>query len=149
MAAAAPDNGINPALGVRFDVTIDGVDIGSFTGCEGLQAEYEIYEYVEGGENGYVHRLPGRMKFISIKLSRALDAGSQGLAEWFSSTRESVSRKTGTIIAQDSHGKEIARWNLRDVVPVKWTGPTFASDGNAIAKESLELAHNGFAMVVS
>jgi phage tail-like protein len=149
MTAASPGGEAHPALGLRFDVTIDVVDIGSFTGCEGLQAEYELFEYTEGGENAYIHRLPGRLKYSNVKLSRPLDANSRGLAEWFSQTVDTISRKPATIAALDSFGREVARWNLRDVVPVKWTGPTFASDGNAIAKETLELAHNGFEMVVA
>ena len=49
-----------PALSVRFTVSIDGYgSLGSWTKCEGLAVEYEVFEYQEGGWNDYVHRLPG------------------------------------------------------------------------------------------
>jgi phage tail-like protein len=146
---ANPGTEVIPAVGIRFDVTIDTIEIGSFAGCEGLEAEYEIFEYQEGGENAFTHRMPGRLKYSNIKLSRALDKNSKGLAGWFAEVAITVARKTATIKALDPHGIEVARWDLREVIPVKWSGPQFAADGTAVAKETLELAHNGFSMVVA
>jgi phage tail-like protein len=134
----------DPALGLRFEVTIDGVDIGSFTACEGLGAEYEVFEYQEGGQNGYVHRLPGRLKYSNIKLTRPVDESSGRLAGWFSGLQRSVERCTASITALDSRGSRIAQWNIVGLYPARWTGPTFSADGASVAKESLELSHNGF-----
>jgi phage tail-like protein len=138
----------DPATGLRFVVKVDGVDIGSFTGCEGLGAEYEVFEYMEGGENGYVHRLPGRLKFTPVKLTRPVDersgSASGGLAAWFSQLKDQVDRKTASITAVDARGKQIAQWNLVGVYPSRWTGPSLSSDGNNVPKESIELAHHGF-----
>jgi phage tail-like protein len=134
----------DPATGSRFEVTIDGVDIGSFTGCEGLGAEYEVFEYQEGGQNAFVHRLPGRLKYSTVRLTRPIDEGSGRLAAWFSSFQQSVERKTASITAYDAQRNRIAQWNLVGVYPARWSGPGFSSDGNAVVKETLELAHNGF-----
>lgn len=139
----------DPAIGLRFDVTVDGVALGSFTACEGLGAEYEITSYEEGGLNGYVHQLPGRLKYQNVKLSRAVDQDSGRLASWFSSLQRSVKRRTASIVACDGKGAAIVRWNLVDVYPARWTGPSFSSDGNSIAKETLELVHNGFTVGAS
>jgi phage tail-like protein len=138
----------DPAIGLRFEVIVDGVDIGSFTGCDGLGAEYEVFEYQEGGENTYVHRIPGRLKYTPVKLTRPLDSRSGsaagGLATWFSQLKTSVKRKTASITALDARGNKIAQWHLVDVYPSRWTGPTLAADANSVPKETLELAHNGF-----
>jgi phage tail-like protein len=138
----------DPATAWRFEVKIDGEEIGSFTGCDGLNAEYEVFEYQEGGENGYVHRLPGQLKYANVKLTRPVDAKSDGssggLAAWFSRLKSSVTRRTASITAYDGKGQKIAQWNLVDVYPARWTGPSFAADGNTVPKETLELAHNGF-----
>jgi phage tail-like protein len=139
----------DPGTGLRFEVSFDaGVEIGSFTACEGLGAEYEVFEYQEGGENGYVHRLPGRLKFPPIKLTRPLDKKSRfdsgGLAAWFSQLKNQVTRRTAVISARDARGNVIAQWNLIDVYPSRWTGPSLSSDGNTVPKETLELVHNGF-----
>jgi phage tail-like protein len=146
-------NDPDPATGFRFSVSFGtsqgDYDIGSFTSCEGLGAEYEIFEYQEGGENGYVHRIPGRLKFTPIKLSRPVDAksgssASSGLAAWFSDLKNHVRRTTAAITAFDARGNQIAQWNLVGVYPSRWTGPSLAADGNSVPKETLELAHDGF-----
>lgn len=127
-----------------FEVRIDGVQFGSFTGCEGLSAEYDITEYQEGGENDFVHRIPGRLKYPTIKLTRPLNAESKNLATWFASYRDSVSRRTGAITAYDSNGDAVSTWELDEVCPVRWSGPNLSVDQGAPATETLELAHNGF-----
>lgn len=134
----------DPATGLRFEVKIDDVEIGSFTGCEGLGAEYEVFEYQEGGQNAYVHRLPGRLKYSTIRLTRPVDENSGQLAAWFSALQQSVRRHTASITAFDAQRNQIAQWNLAGLYPARWTGPSFSSDGNSVAKETLELAHNGF-----
>jgi phage tail-like protein len=141
----------DPVAGLHFEVTVDGVNIGCFTGCDGLGAEYEVFEYQEGGENGYVHRIPGRLKFTPIKLTRPVDAlssssagGRPSLAAWFSKQRRAVDRTTASITALDARGQTVAQWQLVGVYPSRWTGPTLAADGNTVPKETLELAHNGF-----
>ena len=142
----------DPATQFRFLVTIDGKDIGDFTALEGLSAEYNVMPYAEGGENGFEHRLPGQLKYSTIKLSRPLDAKSTrqggGLAAWFTTLGQSNSRssaaRTAAITAFDAAGVQVARWNLFNAYPFRWTGPSFSSDGNGVAKETLELAHHGF-----
>ena len=143
---------MDPAAQFRFVVTIDGKEIGDFTALEGLSAEYNVMQYAEGGENGFEHRLPGQLKYSTIKLSRALDEKSArnggGLASWFTTLGQSASRsqatRTAAITAFDATGEQIASWNLVDAYPFRWTGPSFSADGNSVAKETLELAHHGF-----
>lgn len=137
---ASPD----PALDIRFDVVIDGLAIGSFTGCEGLTAEYEVFEHAEGGQNEFVHRMPGRLKYQNITLTRPVDEDSGTLAGWFTSLARAVERKTASITVFDGNRRPISTWNLQGVWPVKYTGPSLSVDGGAVATETLELAHHGF-----
>ncbi len=134
----------DPAVSILFEVKIDGVEIGSFTGCEGLVAEYEVYEYQEGGNNAFVHRMPGRLKYPNVKLTRAVDRDSGKLAAWFTSLEQAVQRKTAKVTAYDGNRKAIATWSLTEVWPVKYSGPSLAADGSGAASETLELAHHGF-----
>jgi len=141
---SADPAGADPATGARFDVTIDDVDIGSFTSCDGLGAEFDVFDYEEGGQNGYVHRLPGRLRYTNIRLTRPVDGSSANLAAWFSSLRQSVKTHTGSITALDPKGGVIAKWQLLGLYPARWTGPSFSAEGNGVAQETLELAHDGF-----
>ena len=133
----------DPIVSLNFNVVIDGVSLGSFTGCEGLGAEYEVMPYEEGGQMGTVYQLPGRKKYTNVKLSRAFDADSSGLATWFSNFRANQ-RTTATITALTPNRKQVGQWSLQGVFPVRWSGPQFKADGSAIATETLELAHTGF-----
>ena len=132
------------ALSPRFTVSIDGIDLGTWTKCEGLSVEYEVFEYQEGGFNDYVHRLPGRRKYPNVKLTRPLDQDSPTIVQWVSQMVTKVERKHAEITVLDANGAVVCRWNLTDVCPVKWTGPTLDATGNQVATETLELSHNGF-----
>jgi phage tail-like protein len=101
-------------------------------------------EYTEGGENSYVHKLPGRMKYTAIKLSRPVDVSTSKIAAWFTSMKQEVKRSTASITVYDGNKKTIAKWSFDGVFPLRWTGPSLSADGNQVAKETLELAHNGF-----
>ncbi len=132
------------AIASLFYVTVDAMDIGAWTECSGLAASYEVEEYVEGGQNSFVHKLPGRLKYDNIKLKRQLDADSAKVARWFSSLQQSGSRSTASITAYDGDLEVVASWSLVDVIPVRWTGPSLSADGGKVGSEELELAHHGF-----
>lgn len=135
----------DPALSLRFTVTIDGHgSLGNWTKCEGLTVEYDVHEYSEGGLNAFVHRLPGRAKYQNVKLTRPIDATSAAVLGWVASIQAVGSRVTAQIAVVDPEGKPVAFWNLLDVFPVRWTGPNLDIDTAQVATESLELAHNGF-----
>ncbi len=139
------DQSLPIAQSLRFRVKLDGAgDLGDWSKCDGLAVEYEVVEYKEGGENGYIHRIPGRAKYQTIKLTRPLNKDSKKVTTWIASMKVAVKRETAEISALDSEGKPIATWNLDGVYPVKWSGPSLDVSSNQVATESLELSHNGF-----
>jgi phage tail-like protein len=135
----------DPALGLRFKVTIDGqIELGNWQKCDGLNVEYDIQEYREGGQNGFVHRLPGRAKYENVKLTRPVDSATKSVATWLASVQRGVSRGTAQITVLDPSGEQVAEWVLADVFPARWSGPSLDVNGNQVAMETLELVHNGF-----
>jgi phage tail-like protein len=135
----------DPALGMRFKVTIDGQhELGNWQKCDGLNVEYDITEYREGGQNGYVHRLPGRAMYDNVKLTRPVDASTGAVARWLASVQSNLSRGTAQITVLDPTGEPVTEWVLSGVFPARWTGPTLDVNGNQVAMETLELSHNGF-----
>lgn len=135
----------DPLAAFTFTVSIDGAgDLGRWTKCEGLSVEYDIHEYKEGGQNGFVHRLPGRAKYQNIKLTRYVDASSMKVAAWMASIQAAVRRQTAQIAVLDTTGAAVAVYDLLEVFPVRWTGPSLDVGSSGAATETLELAHNGF-----
>ncbi|MGH3815041.1 MAG: phage tail protein [Pseudonocardiaceae bacterium] len=140
----------DPAVSVRFAVKLDSMELGEFNSCEGLGCEVVIEQREEGGNNGFVWQLPTRIKYPNIKLSRPLTKKTETVAKWFaqavqgSGARTAEGTKTGEIRALTGDGDVVAIWELLDVVPVRWTGPSLNLESPKVATETIEIAHHGF-----
>jgi len=135
-----------PLQSGRFLVEIGSEVVANFQECSGLTVEVEIQEYVEGGNNEFIHKLPGRMKFTNITLKRGVTDNKQ-----FSSWRPkveggkiTVERKNISIILFSHSGETVKTWEVTDAYPVKWTGPDMRASSMDVAIETLELAHQGW-----
>jgi phage tail-like protein len=134
----------DPAVAYMFKVKIDGQDLGLWNGFEGLGMETVIEAREEGGNNQFIHQLPGRLKYTNVKISRPVGPDSNKVAKWLSDMAVAVKRTTAVISALGPDNKEMVSWSLDGVVPVRWTGPAFNVDNAKVAMETLELAYHGF-----
>jgi phage tail-like protein len=137
----------DPAVTVCFMVELDHpekLQLGTFTQCDGLSCEVTVEQREEGGNNLFVHQLPGRIKYSNIKLTRPVNDHSKHVAQWISGMAHKVVRSTASITAMTADGVKVASWSLTGVIPVKWTGPQLSVDSPKVATETLELAHHGF-----
>lgn len=141
MAASDPRE---PALALRFSVTIGSYTIERFTQVDGLTAEWEVEEFREGGQGGFVHRLPKGLKHTNVRMIRPIDRDSAQIAAWFTRTSQRLERHEATIAAYDGNRREVARWELAGAWPLKYTGPSLLSTAALAATETLEIAHTGF-----
>jgi phage tail-like protein len=130
----------------RFYVEISGIPQAVFTEVSGLQAETMIFEYEEGGNNGFVHRLPGLTKVSNLTLKRGLAASHEFFKWYLEIARGKISRRNVTVVMYDAKGEVLARWDLINAYPIKWIGPQLTSANAALAIETLELAHDGLAL---
>lgn len=135
---------LEPALSLRFTVDIAGQLFERFTACEGLTGEWEVEEYREGGTFGHVHRLPLRLTWTNVKLTRPVDRQTSALAAWFASVQGAAGRRPAVITAYDGNAGAVALWELAGAWPIRYTGPQLSADGTTAATETLELAHDGF-----
>jgi phage tail-like protein len=134
-----------------FLFEVDGVQIGVFAEVTGLEVRVDVATYREGGENGFVHKLPGRMNWPHIVLKRGV-TDSDALFSWvnktagsgFADNQNKVTRSTGAITVIGSDGSRLRSWDLQGVFAVRWTGPRFNAGGSDSLDEELELAHHGF-----
>lgn len=129
----------------RFYVDIGGVGKAMFTELGGLQIETEVKEYAEGGLNEFVHRLPGRTRVGNLTLKRGM-AQDDRLLHWYLRVVSGrVERHNVTVQVFGVDGSRLFRWDFKDAYPVKWIGPQLSASGNALAIDTLELAHGGLA----
>jgi phage tail-like protein len=130
-----------------FAVEIQGVNLGFFKKCSGVESETETIEFKEAMKNGQImiRQLPGPQKFSKITLERRIDT-SKALWEWRRQVLEGdvdSARKEGSIVLYDSTQTEVARWNFEAGWPCKWTGAELDAGGSDVATESVEIAHEG------
>jgi phage tail-like protein len=136
-----------PLPDFRFLVEFGGTVQAVFHECSGLKTEIEVFEYQEGGENRYTHKLPGRRKFTNIVLKRGM-TDSLDFWNWLNEVvaGNTKQRRNVSIILLDETHQSGMRWEVKRAFPVKWEGPAMKADGKAITVETLELAHYGFTM---
>lgn len=134
----------DPAVAYMFKVKIDNQDLGLWNSFEGLGMETVIEAREEGGNNQFIHQLPGRLKYTNVKISRPVGPDSSKVAKWLSDMAVAVKRTTALITALGPDNNEIVSWSLDGVVPVRWTGPAFNVESAKVATETLELAYHGF-----
>jgi phage tail-like protein len=133
-----------PAVSVRFLVSIDKNQLGYFNSCEGLGCEIVVEKHEEGGNNGMVWQLPTRIVYPTIKLTRPVTKDTAMITKWIASLVTGLAPTTGSITAMTGDGDKVAVWNLLDVIPVRWTGPILSPESPKVATETLEIAHHGF-----
>ena len=131
-------------VALYFKVRIDSVDLGAFTSCDGLSMDVETEDRIEGGNNGFVLKLPVRIKYSNIKFTRPVGPESMKVARWLAKLATGVKRTNAHIVALTPAGKPLMTWSVLGVIPVKWQGPSFSAESAKVAQETLEIAHNGF-----
>jgi phage tail-like protein len=138
-AASMPD----PVGELRFQVTIDDAVIGAFSECTGLTVEYDVFEYQEGGEQRYVHKFRGGLKYPNLVLKRGVTYEDE-LLQWFFDRSDREGRGNITLDLLGDDGEIVRTWSFAEAFPVKWTGPSFNAKSTNVATETLEIAHHGF-----
>jgi phage tail-like protein len=139
-------------LAMRFTVEVNGVDLGRWMSCKGLQADFKPQRFREQGNPSFDKILFGEVSYPPIKLERAMSKVDSGLLQtWLRTELRSwlVSETTyagggASITLLDTAGEPVYTWKLRGVYPSAWIGPSLVANQSAVAIETLELAHEGF-----
>lgn len=121
---------------------------GQFSDVTGLGAQLEVLPHPEGGRNDYVHQLPVRHSYTKIVLSRGV-VRDPGLFVWYQAglTQSIGARRDGAIILLTPLGVPAVGWIFRGGLACGWRGPELKATGNAVAVESIEIAHEGLLQV--
>ena len=139
------------ATQASFLFEVDGVQIGHFSEVSGLQVEVGVETLEEGGENGFVHKFPGRMTWPNVVFKRGLTKSNSLFAwlnhssgEGFAGKGNKLKRSTAAVTLVSGKGTRLRSWEFEGAFPVRWSGPTFAAGSTDGATDELEIAHHGF-----
>ena len=136
---------VDPFLNFNFRVEIAGLQVAAFQECSGLESAIDVIEHREGG--GPIRKLPGNTKFTNIVLKRGVTVDRELYDLHLRCVDGRIERKSGSIILMDRADQEVARWNFEQAWPARWVGPSLTAEGNDVAIETLELAHEGIRRV--
>jgi phage tail-like protein len=141
-------------VNMRFHVVVDGIDLGGWKSCTGLNVKFGNKQVWSGGTYDHMTLLPEKVTYTEVVLQRAMTAQGSARVQRFLSTvvdewvngrgARQYSGRTARITLLDAHNGALASWALRNVYPAEWSGPNLDATGNAIAIETLKFAHEGF-----
>jgi phage tail-like protein len=130
------------------DISQNTSFLGIFKGLSGLEVNFDVLEYREGGNNDFVHRLPGRMTYPNLVLSWGIIANDESLLKWFMATHQQAQLQEIKLTLgarQADVSNDIRKFVFTDAFPVRWSGPVLhanAADPETWG-ETLEIAHSG------
>ncbi|WP_215225676.1 phage tail protein [Echinicola shivajiensis] len=133
-----------PLSKFHFSVEWGGTKIG-FTEVSGLDVETEIIEYRHGASPEYSKiKMPGMQKFSNITLKRGTFKSDNEYFEWYNTINlNKVDRRDITISLLNEEHEPVVSWKVKNAWPLKVQSTDLKGDGNEVAIESMELAHEG------
>ncbi|MEJ5053507.1 phage tail protein [Sphingobacterium sp. MYb382] len=144
MAGEAQDNRW-PSPKFYFQVKLGDTTEVAFQEVSGLETEAQIIEYRHGNSPAFsTIKMPGSKKVGTVTLKKGVFAKGKAFWDWFNQIKmNTIERKTLTISLLDESGTPTMVWTLKNAWPTKITGTDMKSDGNEVAVETIEVAHEG------
>jgi phage tail-like protein len=131
----------------HFQVDWNGSQIG-FSEVTGLDITRDLIEYRDGANPEFSKKkMPGLHKFNNINLKRGVFKGENEFYNWFynniNKNSDDMQRIDFTIQLLDEEHNPVVTWKVHNAWAMKFTSPDLKADGNEVAIESLEIAHEG------
>jgi phage tail-like protein len=131
----------------HFQVQWGGTRIG-FTEISGLDVETEVIEYRDGASPEYSKmKIPGMQKFGNVTMKRGVFASDNDYFDWWNTVSlNTIERRDVTVSLLNEQHEPVVVWKIKNAWPAKIGSTDLKADGNEIAIESIELAHDGLSI---
>ncbi|ABG33655.1 phage tail protein [Roseobacter denitrificans] len=142
---SAQTTAIWPLPKFHFQVKWDDTEL-AFQEVSGLDIESEPLEYRAGNNPVFSKiKMPGMIKYSNITMKKGVFVKDNALFDWFAEIKMNViKRKAITISLLDEAQAPTMVWKVQNAFPIKVTGTDLKAEGNEVAVESIEIAHEGF-----
>ncbi|MDF3027004.1 MAG: phage tail protein [Fluviicola sp.] len=149
MAGDKQDN-VWPLPKFYFQVKLGDKEV-PFQEVSGLDIEAQIIEYRHGNSKEFsTIKMPGIKKTGNVTLKKGVFVKDNGFWDWFNKIKmNTIERQTVVISLLDEAGAPTMVWTLNNAWPTKITGTDMKSDGNEVAVETVEIAHEGLTIANS
>lgn len=128
----------------RFSVDLgDGMNDVSFQEVSGMDVENRVVEYRTSNSPLFsTEKMPGIAKYGNITMKRGVFVNDNKFWDWHAQiSMNTIKRRTVLIKLLDEHGSVTMQWQLNNAWPTKITSTDLKSDGNEVAVDTLEIAH--------
>ena len=140
---------VNPMPAFSFTVQMGsgmGGPDAAFAEVSGLDMEREVEEVREGGENRFLHRLPGKVSHGNLVLKRGIMPFKSPLHNWCANVIEGdlgTTIETADLNVALLGPKKVPLmvWSVVRAWPVKVQIAAFDAQKNDVAMETIELAY--------
>jgi len=140
----------DPMIGVHFELSAGDVT-GYFAELDGIGSESDVLDHKVVDTKGIeiVQKIPGRLKFLDVKLKRGVTSNLDMWA-WRAMVEAGdmkTARKAVSIIMYDQTMTPVAEWTLENAWPSRIAAPGIASTTGSPAVEELTLVNEGYTRV--
>lgn len=113
-----------------------------FQEVTGLTVDVNLDTYNEGGENRFVHRLPGRTRYTDLVLKRGMSLVS-GVTAWCVDAIENFNYQPTNLLISllNEEHLPVTSWYVANAIPIKYDITGFNAEQNQIVIESLTLRY--------
>lgn len=132
----------------HFLVEWGGSKIG-FSEVTGLDMQIEPIEYRDGSSPQYTKiKMPGMQKYSNITLKRGTFEGDKEFYLWFKTVNmNKIERRDLVVSLLNENHEPVISWKIINAFPIKVQASDLKSDGNEVAIETLEIAHEGLSVI--
>ena len=143
MTVAESDN-TWPLPKFYFVANINGKDC-SFQEVSGLETETQVIEYRDSNSKQFsTIKMPDIAKVGKVTLKKGIFVKDNAFFTWYSAVKmDTIQRSTVVIKLLDEAGQPTMTWTLQNAWVTKIEATDLKSDGNEVAVDLIELAHEG------
>ncbi len=128
----------------RFEVDLGANLKGvAFQEVSGMDVENQIIEYRKSNSPLFsTEEMPRIAKYGTITMKRGVFVNDNTFWDWHAQlSMNTIKRRTVLIKLLDERGEVTMQWQLENAWPTKITSTDLKSDGNEVAIDTLEIAH--------
>lgn len=145
MANGDTENNIWPMPSFSFQVSWGSQQKIAFQEISGLDAETQVIEYRHSNSKEYsTIKMPGIAKYSNVTFKKGIFVKDNTFWTWYSAISMNTYARVNVVVQLlDEKQAPTMTWTLKNAFPVKVSAPTLKSDGNDVAIETIEVAHEG------
>jgi phage tail-like protein len=123
----------------------------SFQEVSGLDVDAQPIEY-RAGDNPVFStvKMPGIRKYGNVTMKKGVFKADNKFWDWFNQIKmNTIKRVPVTISLLEESGSPTMVWTLANAWPTKITGTDLKAEGNEVAVETIEIAHEGLTIATA